>query len=556
MSIASTGFLRSIGLIALGVVSGATISAFVTFSIVNTNDDVTNVSDQASNLSKDPRTNSGDESAHAVVSKRRANDSHESSSVSASDDNPIDSWNTLINDGVNDIAQVNSLLEVAGLLVDQEGIRALDQIVIAQMDKSVRDTIMKSVAHNAVLKDPQSTFHDAMSLSREAKELALPAIVKAWATVEPRIAFEAISNLEKSGLRARLQETLIGAWADNDPQDLFDSLEFLPERLRAKGKELAMLAIASSSPADAIQFLESVEDLIKKRELATTIATHWAQLDVYEALNWAMSSQLTDERTRHEVLSILIRELASVDPELALQTALSQPLYESVFGIESGLEKVVIAQVAKHDLNKAISMLSQVREGDTRIEAYKSVARELVLNAEYDRALELGQQLADDDREDYLNTVFALWAQEEPIAMFESLNSSITDPEMKAKAAATLLTQNLLNASVFDKDQVEQLTSMVGEGTVVTFGGDAENMFAGQLFKQGETVIIPMTQNATNSSTILDAKELQKSLQKSAEESLGNMLKALGASAGNVEVKTEVKNSKKEDSKNDSIRKE
>lgn len=556
MNIVTTGTLRSIGLIVVGVVTGASISAFVTFSMMNTNDDETNVSDQALNLSTDLGTNTGDESAQAVGSKQRANDSQENSGVSASDDNAIDSWNTLINDGVNDIAQLNSLLEVAGLLVQKEGLSALDQIVNSQMDKSVRDTIMKSGVHNAALKDPQSAFHEAMSLSREAKELALPAIVNAWATVDPKVAFDAISNLEKSGMRARLQETLIGAWAENDPQDLFDSLEFLPERLRTKGKELAMLAIARSSPADAIQFLESVEDLIKKRELATTIATHWAQLDVYEALNWANSSQLTDERTRHEVLSILIRELAIKDPELALQTALSQPLYESVFGIESGLEKVVIAQVAKHDLNKAISMLSQVREGDTRIEAYKSVARELVLNAEYDRALELGQQLADDDREDYLNTVFALWAQEEPIAMFESLNSSITDPEMKAKAAATLLTQNLLNANVFDKDQVEQLTSMVGEGTVVTFGGDAENMFAGQLFKQGETVIIPMTQNATNSSTVLDAKELQKSLQKSAEESLGNMLKALGASAGNVEVKTEVKNSKKEDSKNDLIRKE
>lgn len=548
MSIASTGILRSIGLIALGLVTGASISALVTFSIVNTNDDGTNVSDQASNLSTDLGTNSGDESAQAVGSKRRTNDSQESTGVSTSPNIPIDSWNILINDGVDDIAQLNTLLEIAGLLVQKEGISALDQIIGTQMDKSVRDTIIKSVVHNAAMKDPHSAFDDAMLLSREAQELALPAIVKAWANIDPKVAFDTISNLEKSGMRARLQGTLLGAWAENNSQDLFDNLDFLPERLRAKGKELAMLAIARSSPADAIKFLESVDDLIKKRELATSIAAHWAQLDVYEALNWAMSSQLSDERTRHEVLSIVLRELADKDPELALQTALSQPLYESVFGIGNGLEEVVIEQVAKHDLNRAISMLQQVREGDTRVEAYKSIARELVLNAEYDRALELGQQLTEDERKDYLNTVFALWAQEEPIAMLEALNTSITDPDLKAKGAATLLTQNLVNTNVFDESQVAQLTSMIGEGTVVTFGGDAEGLFAGQMFKQGESVIIPMTQNATDSSTILDAKELQKSLQKSMEESIGEALKSIGASAGNVEVKTELKNAKKEDS--------
>ncbi len=548
MSITSTGKLRSIGLIVLGIVAGASISTFVTISIMNFANEAGKVSRHTADVSVDQPTDSLGASLQNAGREQHALETQNESSVGASFDNPIDSWNTLINDEVNDITQLTSLLEVVGILVEQEGIRALDQIINTPLDESIRETILTSVVHIAALKDPQSAFHEALSLSREAQELALPAIVEAWAYVDPMVAFETISNLEKSGMRATLQGTLIGAWAENNSQDLFDNLDFLPERLRAKGKELAMLAIARSSPVDAIEFLESVDDLIKKRELATTIATHWAQLDVYGALNWATSSQLSDERTRHEVLSIVLRELADKDPELALQTALSQPLYESAFGIGNGLEEVVIGQVAKHDLNRAISMLQQVREGDTRVEAYKSIARELVLNAEYDRALELGQQLTEDERKDYLNTVFALWAQEEPIAMLEALNTSIADPDLKAKGAATLLTQNLVNTNVFDESQVAQLTSMIGEGTVVTFGGDAEGLFAGQMFKQGESVIIPMTQNATDSSTILDAKELQKSLQKSMEESIGEALKSIGASAGNVEVKTELKNAKKEDS--------
>ncbi|MXW07412.1 MAG: hypothetical protein F4X56_07710 [Gammaproteobacteria bacterium] len=547
----SMGRFRVVGLIALGLVVGASISAFVTIAITNAVNESTDVVYET-NSTKTENNTIQSEISRQEVNEKRSKKPQKDSVVSSSVDDPRETWTILINDNVEDFAQLRTLLRVAEELVQQEGIRVLGGIYDSVMDRNVRDTILKSVAQSAALDDPQNVFQDAMLLPREVQDLLLPEIVKAWAGTDPLVAFDVISNLDKSGLRASLQETLIGAWAEHDAQDIFNSLELLPQRLRARAEELAMLAVARSSPADAVQFLENLDDSSKKRELAKTIAKNWAKRDVYGALNWATSSQLADERTKQDILSIVIRELAVKDPELAMQTALSHPQYESAFGFKSGLEEIVVEQVAKYDVDKAIAMLSQVRAGDTRIDAYKSVGRELVLNADYDRALTLGQQLPEEERKKYLNTVLSLWAQEDPDSMLASIDTLIATPELKQQAAGTLLAQNFLNGgSVLSEEQVEQLSGYMveGEPTVVRMemGDLDDDGFVQRAIEQGGKVFFP-TQRTITSSENFDPEEMQKNLQKSLENTLGTLLKDVKAAGGNVEVKTEVKKNDKEDS--------
>ena len=188
--------------------------------------------------------------------------------------------------------------------------------------------------------------------------------------------------------------------------------------------------------------------------------------------------------------------------------------------------------------------------GDTQIDTYSSVGRELVLNGEYDRALALGQQLSEEERKRYLSTVLSLWAQEEPDAMLESIDNILATPELKKQAAATLLAQNFLKGgSVFDEDQVEHLTSLAGVGgepSIVQMG-NLDESFVQRAIEQGGTVIFSGSQGSLSSSP-LDPKEMQKSLQKTLEESLGNVLKDIQASGESVEVKTEVKEPETDDS--------
>lgn len=553
MSESSLGRFRVLVLVVLSLVVGASISTVVTISVMNNGSHTADAENHSKFPEAENNTVQESERARGDISEKQMKEPQQDVVTSSSVDSPNETWNTLINDDIEDIAQLSSLLKIAEMLVQREGIRALAHIHDSAIDSSVHDTIMKSVAQNAALNDPRSVFHTVLSLSRDVQDLVLPEIVKIWAGLDPLVAFDTISNIDKSGVRASLQDTLISAWAEKDPQDIFDSLELLPEKFRAKAEESAMLAIARSSPSDAIRFLENMVDSNKRRELSKTIAENWAQSDIYSALNWATSSQFFDERTKRDILSIVIRELTDIDPELAMQTALTQPLYESTFGFESGLEEIVIEQIAKYDVDKAIAMLSQVRPGDTRIDAFNSVGRELVLNAEYDRALMLGEKLPDDERKRYLNTVLSLWAQEEPEAMLASIDSIIVDPELKRKAATTLVAHNFLNGgSILDDDQMKRLTEITaaGEPYVVNLNlDDLDESVVQRAIEEG-TIVFPTTQRTFSSSDLeqFDPEEFSKSMQKSLEQTLGTVLKDIEALGGNVEVKTEVKTNDKEDS--------
>ncbi|MXX95384.1 MAG: hypothetical protein F4039_05570 [Gammaproteobacteria bacterium] len=419
---------KSIGILALGLVVGAAISALVTIAIMNTNEGVLDLAE--SNTEVENSTTSIPENGLQNVDQHEEVNPSGDLVKSTSIDNLQEAWNALINDDVEDIGQLKELLKIAEMLMQEDWIKVLDQLVNSQMDDSVRDTILKFVVHNAELENPEVAFQQVMLLSSEVQELALPAIVKAWAEVDPAYAFDVISNLDSSRLRASLQETLFTAWA-------------------------------------------------------------------------------------------------KYDPELALQTALNQPLYKSQFGFERGLEEIVIAEVAKYDLDKAIAMLPQIRSGDARLlKAYRSIGRELVSNGEYDRALTLGQDLSEDLNDKYLNDLLGTWAQQNPDTLFDALDTNIWTPKTKEKAAANLLLHNTLTASEFDLDQTEKLIGMLEDNKAVFVEfGDGEELLTSQVFRQGDNVIIPPVQRKSN-----------KSLQEQMDAQFGDLLKNVLEMGGSVIV--------------------
>ncbi|MXZ55365.1 MAG: hypothetical protein F4227_01045 [Gammaproteobacteria bacterium] len=220
MSGLSKGRFRVLGLVGLGVFVGASISAFVTIAITNNLNHTKDVVLDAKNSEAENSTIQTSEVSGQVVDEKHPKKPQQDSFKSASGNDPDETLNILINDNVEDIAQLRTFLRVAEELVQQDGIRVLGRIFNSAMDSSVRDTIMKSVAQSAAMDDPPSVFHEATLLPREVQDIVLPEIVKTWAGSDPLIAFDAISNLDKSGLRVSLQETLIGAWAEHDAQDI------------------------------------------------------------------------------------------------------------------------------------------------------------------------------------------------------------------------------------------------------------------------------------------------------------------------------------------------
>ncbi|MXW53093.1 MAG: hypothetical protein F4X44_02860 [Gammaproteobacteria bacterium] len=392
-----------------------------------------------------------------------------SATVGSSGGDPRDAWNALVNDSYEDIAQIGSLVQIAQSLVQQNGMEALDWIRNSLIDDTVLEATVRSVLHHVALSDPQSAFRQAQSLTRDSQDVALPTIVEMWARSNPLVAMDTLSNLKNASQRSRLQTTLFRAWAESDPQDLFDSLERLPEAIRSKAEQQAMLAVARTAPSDAVAYLADLPAGDRQRDLALEIAEHWSKSDIYAALDWVLSDQISSESTRRRALTEVLRNLVDVDPTLAFQTALKQ---EPLTKYGRGLEAMVIEQIARSDIDTAISLLSQVRAGRTKLHAYIAAGRALVQNGGYDRALRLGQQLPNEDQSRYRHSVLWSWAESDPEGLLASLEE-LPSEDAKTQAAMGLIMSNFRH-NALSGEQMEYVSSMLPKGSGNTYSFTTE----------------------------------------------------------------------------------
>ena len=362
-----------------------------------------------------------------------------------------DEWQKLVADDQSNVAQTASLIRLAHTWVDQAGLEA-----IAEIDQSLKDSILKkavlgSVLQQALLADPQTTLQQVLDFEGELSELAMETIARAWASIDPKDAFESISSIESPRARRQMLEHFVTAWANYDPKDVFEKLDLIPENLRARAEEHAIRTLIRTTPEDSAQFLAEISDEFLKFELTMELAIYWADKNALEALNWALAHEFSGISLQREVLNTILRSLATENPELALQTALDQP-FDSM-GL--GLEATVIAEVARTDIERAMSMLAQVREGYTQIFSLVAVGKALVSNEETDRALALGEQLPEKNQDVYFNLVINEWAYTDPQSLATRMDE-LPSTEAKYRAAMDLIRFNV-GRNVLTKEQVSHV---------------------------------------------------------------------------------------------------
>ena len=154
------------------------------------------------------------------------------------------------------------------------------------------------------------------------------------------------------------------------------------------------------------------------------------------------------------LLTFIWPGLVEHDAEFAMQIALQEPLVDQSSS-ELGLEVDLIRSVAKTDVEQALSMLAQVRDGQTKVMAYSVAGSTLASSGEPDRAIELGLQLDESVQDDYFNFLVSDWAYKDPLGLFDSLES-IPGQGVKSIAAMRLEMANRFH-KVFSSEQLDQL---------------------------------------------------------------------------------------------------
>lgn len=371
------------------------------------------------------------EIASQLGNESRALDEIALSIVGEAVEDPERHWNSLdetLSDWMGlSTARKRLVVEVATAYIDRQGADALQAIMTSLSKSSSRVAILGEVFNELAVHDANQAFQLALSvngLGRDVLEIA----VRNFAKNDPSEGLEAALRVDDGG--NRMQRAAIEEWAINDPTALYESLELLPENLHAWATTQALISMGRSSPDKAAALLGNVEEQDVRNEIARSIVVLWTDMDPRSAFAWTRSNAITQEM-RKELQEHLVRRLASMDPALALELALDEPVDDG----EIGLESVVIAAMALIDIDAALAMLDAARNQATVESSYPAIGRSLARRGSSSQAIELVKDLPPQSQIGYVDQIIGDWARTDIDDLFDKVDELPSDGDLITSVA-------------------------------------------------------------------------------------------------------------------------
>lgn len=397
---------------------------------------------------------------------------------------PKATWDILVNDDQQDMAQVVMLVETAQAWYEEGGFGALLSMQESLGDWTTRHIVLGSTIHRMSHDELESAFDKAVVNDQGGRWSIANIITQAWVAVDPERAFAAVSTLDSGELKQRLLETVVRDWANDDPHVVLERLTELPDNVQRMAQEGAIISIARNDPVEASQLLSSVEGGRARSNIAWNLTSIWMNEDIHAALNWVLTDPVV-ANMKQQLLSQVLYQLAEVNPQLAFDTALNQPVSEN----REGLESTVIAYLARANLQQALDMLSKVRDGRTKVAAYGSVGNELVRQGDVSQALKLAQEFVEPNKTQYLQSIVNTWSRMDPDNLLESMDR-LPSSEVQSRAAMTLIASNWRGRRLSD-EQLAHAKSFLNEQ-------DAQLVERGRVQVRRGTVIWPRNRDASS----------------------------------------------------------
>ncbi len=333
---------------------------------------------------------------------------------------------------------------IAQSWVIEEGIGVISEISASLDGTEIQGGIVNNILIASVRLDPSAVVELAANLPGIDNARAVQGVLTEWTRISPDEAFQnASSHLESQ--RRRVQEQLVvDVWARSDPTTLLSQLASIPEDLRNRALRQALWDLVQRDPQITAEFLSEVDDAETRLDIARKLSQEWSSIDVDAALDWILSDAELASHT--PTLGPALQALAKIDPELALQIALDQPVDSNA----EGAETFVLVGVVEADIDDAIAMLPNLREG-ARPLSHKFIGFYLLLRGHTDRALEFGSNLPESYRKDYFIYLFGQWRQSDHRGLLDQLNHIKSD-ELRYYAAKVLDYENQRHGFLLDKD--------------------------------------------------------------------------------------------------------
>lgn len=393
-------------------------------------------------------------------------------------DDPETAWNELAIELQDDPENSRTISRVATAWVEESGLSVLDQIYHSLTNTQTRNDVIRRVLSEVAQSNPEGAFNYALTVENDPYNSNVNTVANIWARSDPRSALVAAIGIEKTSVRNRVAELVVRTWAFDEPKAVLESVDSLPADLQESAASAALSAISRESPQEAADLVAAMESGSVKMSSASSVVSNWSHRDHKAALEWILNEPGVEEM-RSELLSSIMYNLVRADPELAMSTALAQPIDEekSGFGMFGrggmGMELSVISTLAFSDVDKAIELLPRVREGPTKLMSYQMVAQSLLMEDEIDKAFNMVQQVPESDREKLYQAISTSWVATDPKGMLNSMDR-FPSKEDRSRAAALLVSTNQYSKTLSDEQIEEAKKHLTDEHARALEKGDLE----------------------------------------------------------------------------------
>ncbi len=373
--------------------------------------------------------------------------------------NPEKTWDEITREIEGDPGQSWMLATVARAWVDKSGLRVLDRISKSISNLQTRQMVLSSVLLRAAEIDVEGAFEYALKYDDRPGNFnsLLSVVTNAWVKSDPQSAMDAASQVEKFGLRRRVEESVARAWAIQNPRDLLSILDTLPDHLRNTATRTAISTMVNEGPLEASKFVASMKGTLRATAAATLIGVWSSRHKDYEGmLDWVLNEPGIAD-IRGLLLPTALSQVSYGDPKLAMDEALKQPMKPG----QPGLEASIIYFLTHSNIDSAREFLPRVRAGTTQTEAYGHVGNYYLQNGETDEVFNLAVELPVSNRAAYFQTLLHTWSQYDPSSLLDSIDKLPT-PDSKSKAALALSATNEFHRKL-TKKQLETASKYLSQ---------------------------------------------------------------------------------------------
>ena len=368
---------------------------------------------------------------------------------------PREAWNTMVKDGLKNRSRVDAYVRIAVEWATLEGLEVLNEIAETLTEdvdyyNHVRDNVVIAVAQTGVV----DTFKFVSTLDEDMQQELLRPVVLAWANIDPAAALKAVDELENNPLTDLIERITANQWIGSNPKEILPLLDTYSQPVRSIAMETVATTLIRTKPLEALRLIQEWgNDGIDMTSVARGVIQEWSQLDPKAALEWLLSEKPDDWVNYAAMMETTLRGLAPVDPTLAFETALKQPLPEEYM---SGPEAWVVLELSRSDLDKATELLPLVRESSKTI-ASLWVGEALVDNGKPFEALDLAEFLPEDRRDRFYYDMFKHWGERDAVELFETLDT-LSSTVFQSNAAKSLIWISRWD-SILTKSQLEVVHS-------------------------------------------------------------------------------------------------